>query len=83
MRRENSRIGEEMQRTAAHNFSLGRVPARMFPEPSSDQNSEWEGPSPPPASERQSSFCCAFFLQVPLERVTVAADGLGVFTLPY
>lgn len=52
---------EEMQRTAgAHGFSLGKVPARMFPEPSSDQGPEEEGTSPPPASQRQS--CSAFFL---------------------
>lgn len=47
----------EMQRAAgAHSFSLGRVPAQRFPEPS-DQGSEWEGSSPPPASRRQSAFC--------------------------
>lgn len=52
MRREDGRVGEEMQGAAgAHSFSLGRVPARMFPEPSSDQGPEWEGTSPP-ASQR-------------------------------
>ena len=63
VRREPAELERgEMQRAAgAHSFSLGRVSARRFPEPS-DQGPEWEGTSPPPASRRQSAFCSAFFL---------------------
>ena len=78
-----SRAGERggMQRAAgACSFSLGRVPAQRFPEPSSDQTYEWEGTSPPPASQKQS-FCSAFFLEASLEREAMAVNSLRVPTV--